>query len=409
MSQRNTRSHSSPLVPGLLDPPIIVGDEESTSPRITHATRNRSEAFPFPPSPSTAPNSQALASPRMSSIDMEALKAVAEAAAAAAATSALNAMQIQMRSNQDQLTQSMASVSIGRKKPEIPPFNKKHIEIWLKRIESAFDRENITSPKDKFSHLESKIGVDEDPKISEFLYGAKTQDKWNEFVAYLRQQYGRSTEQKASSVLDGTPREGRRPSQLLAVIKDKAADVTLDQIFKQMVVRQLPPEVQRNILESTEGLDAEATAQLADKYFNKEGRPIHSSAASVNFLQTEEEEEADYQEDVDSNVHAVGPRFRPQRQFTQAFTTNTQRRSSQSRSNFNRQRERSMGRQNRRRDPSTSASTSASASSQPPRQFPPKTGNNGWICQFHRDFGDAARKCQPGCSKAPKARASRRT
>ena len=102
----------------------------------------------------------------------------AEAAAAAAATAAINAMQQQMQA----MTTSVSNANTRRKKPEIPAFDKRHIDIWIRRIESAFERENITAANEKFAHLESKIGVDEDPKISEFLYGAKTEAQWQQFI-----------------------------------------------------------------------------------------------------------------------------------------------------------------------------------------------------------------------------------
>ena len=83
---------------------------------------------------------------------MEALKAVAEAAASAAAASALNAMQLQMQSNMQQLSLAANSSSNRRKKPDLPAFDKRHIAIWIKRVESAYEREGIVSPEDKFSH-----------------------------------------------------------------------------------------------------------------------------------------------------------------------------------------------------------------------------------------------------------------
>merc|ERR1711951_45899 len=77
-----------------------------------------------------------------------------------------------------------------RKKPEIPPFDKAHVEIWVKRTENAFIRANITAINEKFAFLETKFPVGFDPKIDEFLYGEATDDAWVSFLAYLRKEFG---------------------------------------------------------------------------------------------------------------------------------------------------------------------------------------------------------------------------
>ena len=69
-----------------------------------------------------------------------------------------------------------------RRKPEIPAFDKAHIDIWIKRTEHAYTRAGITSVSDKFAWLETKFPVGTDPRIDEFLYGDATDDEWTNFL-----------------------------------------------------------------------------------------------------------------------------------------------------------------------------------------------------------------------------------
>ena len=130
------------------------------------------------------------------------------------------------------------------RKPELPQFDKSNIKIWIKRVESAYARVRVTDPKLKFAHLESKFDVNSDPIINDFLFKTDaTADTWTSFLGYLRERYGRTTKQEAVSVINSTPREGRTPSQLVALMKEKAGGVTLDDMLKEQLLKELPADV----------------------------------------------------------------------------------------------------------------------------------------------------------------------
>ena len=60
------------------------------------------------------------------------------------------------------------------RKPNLPAFDPKNIDTWLRRMNAAFNRLGITEPKLKFSHIDEKIPSDTDPIINDFLCGATT-------------------------------------------------------------------------------------------------------------------------------------------------------------------------------------------------------------------------------------------
>ena len=216
------------------------------------------------PSPSSATSHFEF--PAMAAFDEETMTRIISAAVRA--SSAGNLQQVQ-----------------SLRKPELPPFDKANIEIWIKRVESAYARVNVTDPKAKFAHLESKLGVDLDPRINDFLFGDATEDTWREFLDYLRSIYGRTKKQATLSLINGIPREGRRPSQLLSVMRDKTKGVTIDDVMKEQLFKELPHEVQRQLTDKVEDMTVQQLSDAADKFFDKDGKLLVSvNATSISSI-----------------------------------------------------------------------------------------------------------------------------
>ena len=93
------------------------------------------------------------------------------------------------------LTEALQGVRVSSRKPELPAFDSKNIDVWLKRVDNAYRRSGVTDPKDKFAFIEPKFAVDSDPRINELLFGDGTAEEWEEFESYLRGRYGRTKAQ----------------------------------------------------------------------------------------------------------------------------------------------------------------------------------------------------------------------
>ena len=265
------------------------------------------------------------------------------------------------------VTDALQGLRMNTKKPELPAFDIKNIELWIRRVESAYIRAGIERPREKFAHLENKIGVDVDPRINNFLYGETTEARWTEFTDYLKKQYGRTKQQKAQTLIDGIPRDGRRPSQLWALYEERTSGCSLDDIIKEQITRQLPAEVQRSIAEKTANMTSFQTAEVADHYFDREGRLLHKSATSVNAIDHGPPGlvDSDHEDASDVNAVGYGKSKRPRGTWNAPPST-------------------AQKAQNRN----------------PPSQQ--KTNNSGGsrmrnICHYHYKFGEEARMCQPTC------------
>ena len=227
---------------------------------------------------------QALQESRSMRVDQDRLTAAVEqaTAAAAAATAALQALALSVNGQAAAAGQGASTQSHRRKRPELPALDKSNINIWVQRVEAAYARENITDPKQKFAFLESVIGVNLGPTINGYMFGTATNETWKAFIDHLLDTFGPTKEQRCSTFLDGVSRDGRRPSDLLALIRDNGKDVSIDDLEKQLVLRGLPPDVRKLLQDKIEDLNATETANLADAHFDKEGRPLNSTSSINN-------------------------------------------------------------------------------------------------------------------------------
>ena len=296
------------------------------------------------------------------------------------------------------------------KKPTIPAFDPKHIEIWIKRMTAAFDRLSITDPKLKFANLDEKIPADSDPKINEFMWGAPTTARWDEFIAYLRKKHGRTTKTKAVSVIEGTERDGRCPSQLWAVMLDKADDVTLDDILKEQLLRRLSKDIKGHLQDRIKGKTGKQVADMADEYFDEQGNELNRPASSVNSIRpalkkteapsstpttssTRAAESSDfttaYADDEDSDINAV--RFRQGQKQHFNVNNRSQSRGRSSNGNSSGSFGNSSNNNNNFRPRQREASTGRSHNPQNDNSSKPK------ICRWHIKFGEEATRCEHWC------------
>ena len=302
----------------------------------------------------------------------------------------------------DETVQALASALQGMKvssrKPELPAFDSKNIDLWLKRVDNAYRRAGITDPKDKFAFVEPKFAVDTDPRINELLFGDGTADEWQEFEKYLRSRYGRTKAQQASIILDGTPRDGKLPSEYFAHIKERIGSLTVDDIIKEMVLRELPTEIRRTIHDKVKDADGATTVELADQYFDKDGKPLHKSTNPAvnavdnppdpvrsNSIQPDPVQTDNEPEDI----NAINSRRfqKPNRQF---------------RPQQSQQRHVPQQSQQRSFPPSRPTSTSYTPTRPQRRTHKgPPTVKPANLCRWHTLYGKEAFTCEAGCDKFP--------
>ena len=314
----------------------------------------------------------------MAESEVDRLARVAEAAIAAA-TAAANAL---------------AAAQSRAKKPDLPPFDKKNVDIWIKRVESAYQRAGVTAPKDKFAYLEPKFPVDFNVKINDFLFGDATAERWTQFIEYLRDEFGRSKRQQTATLLSNHPRSGLKPTQFLINLKDKTKKVTLDDIYKEILIKSLPADIQHSLVDKFDDMTADEVATASDKYFDNEGRPLSASSNSstVNSVQPQPQQidepspfTAPFSDD-EADVNFVSKR---------QFSRNNKFGNNNNNNNFRPKQRQGF-----------SSGSSASFNSSRPNYSSNSSKNNSnpvihpsGLCTYHERFSDKAQTCYQGCRR----------
>ena len=337
----------------------------------------------------------------MSSIEELRASAAAAVEAANAATQALMAATGLVTHQAQQQQQQQPRT----RKPDLPEFDSKNVEIWIKRVQAAYDRAGISLAKDKFAFLETKFAVGANPSIDEFLYGPANEESWNSFLAYLRSEYGRTVRQEAQYIRGQFSRDGRRPTQMLSHIKERVKKVSVDDILKEIIVSSLPVEIQQMIQERVKDLSADEAAKVADNYFDQEGRVLHSRPSNIHQVDASRNDDDDYAGD-DADVNAIGGRkgrFRgPPRHnnnnnhFTKPFSDGGP--SQRNNNNNNRQSNRSLF---KNRSAFNGAQSAASSNTSSTPHAAASSSKAPVVCMNHQRYGEKSFTCQQGCAHWP--------
>ena len=360
---------------------------------VTPQQRLRERIAARSPSPSPSTSSTPFSFPA-AKMDADAIRALVQetlrASTSAAVTASVSSVGAMLPDAvRDVMRDQVRDVTALTRKPELPTFDSANIEIWIRRIDNAFTRAAITSVKDKFAFLESKIGTAVDPKITEFLcVNAPTTSTWDDFLSYLRKRYGRTKRQQVQSLISGTEFDGLHPSAVCAMMREKAGSVTIDDIIKEQIYRRLPVELQRQLAQEAETMTSTEFSELADSYFDKDGRPIHATAAStgVNNIGGGVSN-ASFNPNASSNSSSTASCFTTAFENDQSDINAIRARQGQKQAYNNNKR--SNNNNNNNNNNNTDRFNSKES---------PKIKTNG-LCFYHDKFGEDSRNCSTGCKR----------
>ena len=304
-------------------------------------------------------------------------------------TTAFNNLNSNISSQPRPLTLS----SPPKKKPELPPFDSKNVLIWIRRVEAAYARVGIIEPKDRFAWMESIFQVGLDPQIDSYLYGTNTLQDWEDFIEYLKMQYGPTLRQKAQKLMGDIPRHDLKPSQYLLRLKDDVKDVEIDHILKEHVLKSIPPRIREIMGKEVEGLTAEQVAKQADDFFDRHGRPTEKFSNPINHITASSNASSTTAAPAaaaTATASSFTPAFSDDDETDINFVKRGGQRNNDRGRSFNRG-QRSRSRPSFNRQNNSSSTNNSSNSSSASASFAAGT------CRWHRRFGDKSLKCTTDC------------
>ena len=283
-----------------------------------------------------------------------------------------------------QLLSQALSTKVSKKRPELPPFDHKNIEAWIRRTENAFTRAEVEEARDKFAHLESVISVDLHPSINAFFSGSATQAQYSEFLAFLRKRYGRTKQQKVKAAIEGVRRGGRLPVDLAAMINEQFDDVTVEDLKKAHFMNEMPQAVRNLLADKQENMSFDELAESANSHFNQDGS-LRASNPQVNAINPNDPSVED------ACNQPISPGM-----FTPPFDDGTAAGHADINAinrpgNYNNNRANS-----RPRKPSRLRGAPSCSSSRPEANRNATSNPN--YCWLHNKHGDNANYCKPPCS-----------
>ena len=280
--------------------------------------------------------------------------------------------------------------SAPKKKPDLPPFDSKNVLVWIRRVEAAYSRVGVIEPKDKFAWMESIFQVKLDPKIDAFLYSDNnTAEKWAEFIAYLKFQYGPTTKQKTLKLMGEIPRHDLTPSQYLTQMVEDTKDVTIDNIRKEHLLKTIPPHIRQIMGKEVESMTAADAAKIADTFFDRQGKPLEKQASSVNQVLTAPAASSTLPPSTLPSSSSFTSAFSDDDTDVNAVRSRNFRGNDRGRSRNRGQR--SQSRPNANRFPNSSSTGNGNNEN--------KSSTQQKLCRWHRQFGEKSLKCATDCSK----------
>ncbi|CAH8553506.1 unnamed protein product [Schistosoma rodhaini] len=244
------------------------------------------------------------------------------------------------------------SPSVGVINVTIPSFNVTDPQLWFIRLENYFVANRIILQRHKFGYASSLLPDEVADKVREVLTKPDAVNPYDVLKQAVIKALSLNDRQAVEQLLSEVQIGDRTPSQLKTYMSNVIGDRNVDKnIFYQLWLRRLPPNVQQILAVGDSDVDIDNIAKIADKIYE---RMRNATSQTLNFT-------------VDERIEALQKEINALCHKLTSLNHNDRKRSwSRSRS---RDRNRSFS-----------------------KGLPDPA-----ICWYHQTFGYRARKCRSPC------------
>ena len=240
--------------------------------------------------------------------------------------------------NEDKLSQAVQldAASVFGASVQLPMFDRAEPDAWFILADANFNLRGVMDSRSKYWYVLSKFDASTLKKLSTFLQLPRGDNPYQELREMLYETYEPPLEQKLDAFLGLSDIGDERPSEFGLEIQRLTAKASMDEMRKLVFLRCLPKGIVTAITGSLAG-DFKAVVKAADKAWT--AASTASSACSTSVM-------------------------------VAAVSNNSA----------------NPSRGGKRKGPQLGTRASAQMT-------------NLTLCNFHKRFGDAARKCAQGCSR----------
>ena len=167
---------------------------------------------------------------------------------------------------------------------KIPQFTPTDPEWFFAFCEAQFRLKGVTGDDTKYDYIVTNLPADVASRVLSTLKDPPADGKFETIKRRLLKEYTLSTAERAAVLLDLPGLGDMRPSQLFtkmsAYVPAEEAAVADSFLFRELFLRQLPPDVRAHLADKAE-LSTAKLAEEADRYFTTAGQRILAVAAAV--------------------------------------------------------------------------------------------------------------------------------
>lgn len=242
---------------------------------------------------------------------------------------------------------------------KLPPFWPSDPQIWFAQVQAQFSTRGIANQKTMFDYVVASLSPEFAAEIRDLILTPPAENPYDVLKTQLIKRTAASEQRRLQQLLSTEELGDRKPSQLLRRLQQLAGDTPGGDgaFLRELFLQRLPTNVRMVLASTRSDMPIDELAQLADKIVEVAVPEV----ATVSAQSTTSE--------VDQ-LRAEIASLKQQIQTLQLPHRRSRRRS---------------------RSPALPL----------PSPQAPTT-----LCWYHQKFGDAARKCQPPCSKSGNATAS---
>ena len=245
---------------------------------------------------------------------------------------------------------------------KLPPYWPADPHVWFAQIEAQFSTKKITSERTKYQHVVASLQPDVAQEVRDFIIDEPSENPFTTLKTALISRTSASEQKRLKQLLTEEELGDRKPSQLLRRMRQLLGERELEKsILKQLFLQQLPSNVQLILASSSDSVDTDKLAEIADRIIDVAMPPTVAAVTPSTTSQLRREIEQ-----LASQVRSLSFQLRER---------------SRSR---NRGQSQYTGRQSRPSSPAPNLRNSSATAE----------------CWYHETYGDNALRCRQPCSRA---------